>query len=99
MVARVAVWAAGKVGGRNPVPSEPQGAHRSSAALAEVFFSYCEPGRNVTDLKRKRMGPTRIKSGKEHAVQGPRVLIRLNARSAPRFEMLHVSRVSAFGRR
>ena len=55
MVARVAVWAAGKVGWRNPVPSEPQGARRSSAALAEVFVSDSVRGRNGTDLVSKNI--------------------------------------------
>ena len=33
------------------MPFEPQRARRSSAGLADVFFSYCDRGRNVTDLR------------------------------------------------
>ena len=40
MVARVAAWAARKVGGRSPVPSEPLRARRSSAGLAELLILF-----------------------------------------------------------
>ena len=49
MVGRVAVWAAGKVGGLSPVPSEPLRARWSLGRARGVFFSYCVTGRNGTD--------------------------------------------------
>ena len=82
MVARVAVWAAGKVGGRNPVPSEPQGARRSSAGLAGVFFSYCVRGINVTDPHGGVRDPPSFSSSLDMSQDKPSVVLVVGAQAS-----------------